>query len=119
MENVLNFIKDNWSFISTAILGTLSLILMIIKRKPKKYDEFVSCVSRVISSMPGFINAAEEFKEPDENGQDKKAAVIGWCFQKMENLIKRELTDDEELYCYKTFSYYVEAILSTPQKKGD
>lgn len=114
---IVQFLLDNWQYFSTALLTILSIVLMIIKRKPKKYDEFVSCVSQTISAMPGFIITAEELKTPDENGQDKKNLVIGWCFQKMENLIKRELTRDEELYCFKTFSNYVEQILSTPQKK--
>ena len=113
VNEFLKILVENWQYFSTGILAVLSFILMLIKRKPKKYDEFVSCVSQTLSAVPGFINAAEEF---EEDPQDRKSSVIGWCFQKMENLIKRELTKDEELYCYKTFSWFIENVLSTPQK---
>lgn len=113
MDKFWIFLVNNWQYISTALLALLSFILMIIKRKPKKYDEFVSCISATLSSIPGFVNAAEEFEEDPQN---RKSSVISWCFQKLEKLIKRDLTLDEEHYAFKTFSWFIEEVLTTPQK---
>lgn len=68
--------------------------------------------------MPFFIAEAEVMKTPDETGMDKKNLCISWSIQKLENMLKRELTRDEELYAFKAFSSMIEKVLTCPTKKG-
>lgn len=114
--NIVDFLRDNWSFISTGVLAVLSIIIMIIKRRPKKFEELNQVISDVIAKIPGFIIDAET--TGDYNGQDKKSFVVSWCFQFIEKALGRDLSGSEELYCYKAISYFIELVLESPTKKG-
>lgn len=113
---IVQFLRDNWSFISTGVLAVLSIIIMIIKRRPKKFEELNQIVTEAIAKIPGFIIDAEY--TPDLNGQDKKNLVVSWCFDFIEKALGRELSHSDELYCYKAISYFIELVLTSPTRKG-
>lgn len=115
-EDVVSFLRDNWSFISTGILTVLSIVILIVKKRPKKWDELNQIITQCIAKVPGFVCEAEEMN--GYTGLDKKNFVVSWCFQFIENTLKRDLTLSEEQYAYKAISYFIEAVLTAPTKEG-
>lgn len=113
---VLDFIVNNWQYISIALVVLLDIIILIVKNRPKRFDEINDIISQCIAKIPAFIQDAESLGDYD--GADKKSLVVGWLFQFIENTLKRAPSASEEQYIYKALSYYIEAILDCPTKKG-
>lgn len=114
---IVDFLVKYWQYISIAVLVVLDIVTMIIKKRPKKFDEINQLITEAIAKIPGFVIQAEETGK-DIDGADKKQLVLGWCFTFIENVLKRDLTGSEELYCYKALSYFIESVLTAPTKKG-
>lgn len=98
---IVDFIRDNWQFISSAILALLTIIAMIIKKKPvnKYVDDFYG-------ELVSLIQAAES-TYGNGFGADKKKFVLSTFMARH---------PDYDVYCV---SDAIEDILKSPQKKGD
>lgn len=113
---IVNFLREYWSFIATAILLLLQVVLIIIKRRPKRFDEFVQVIQEAIAKLPMFICEAEE--TGDYSGIEKKELVLAWCLQYCEKRLGHDLNDFQFDYFYKSIATYIEKILACPTKKG-
>lgn len=111
------FLVNNWQYISIGILCLLDVLIIILKRRPKKWDELNNIISQAIAKLPGFIQSAETMGS-DYTGMDKKNFVVSWIFEFIQNALKRDLSLSEEQYCYKAISWAIENILDCPTKKG-
>lgn len=101
MESLKNFIVENWQFISSALLALLTIIAMIIKKKPinKYVDEFYG-------ELVSLIQAAE-ISFGSGSGKDKKKFVLGTFMARHPDYDVYQVSDA------------IEDILTTPLKKGD
>lgn len=115
-EKFLEVLGVYWPYISTGVSTILLIIAMVIKKRPKKWDELNQIITQCIAKIPNFICEAEDMK--GYSGDDKKSFVVSWCFQFLENALKRDLTLSEEQYAYKAISYFIEAVLTAPTKEG-
>lgn len=113
---IVNFLRDNWQYISFCLVIIFELLIIIIKKRPKKWDELNMVIQQAIAKIPGFIADAEQAQ--DLSGNDKKTLVIGWLLTFIENVLKRNLTNSEEIYTYKALSFFIEEVLTCPTKKG-
>lgn len=114
MDTLVNFLRENWQFISSAILALLTIIAMLIKRKPKTIDDFIIGILEVINDLPEFINEVEEVG----NGLSKKIKVQQFALNDLKSRLKRTLTKTELSQALCHIDDALESILSTPQKKS-
>lgn len=117
---IVNFLRDNWQFISTAILILFYFFIALISKKKKVIVED-GLLSRIYTSAINLINIAEsKFKK----GDDKLNYVVNTLVELFPNY--SELIGDEvakkvpwgNVTAKEAFTALVEEILSTPQKKG-
>lgn len=114
MENFVNFLIEYKEILVSALGVLLTLIFVIIKRRPKSIDEFLSVLYEVAAILPDLINKVES----PGLGEEKKIAVMSTARKLVQKKIGRPLSNDEISHCEVFIGSMIESILSTPQKKG-
>lgn len=109
----MDFIKENYQMIIALIGALVSVICVVIRKKPCS-NLFDSIMSAVIINLPKMINAVE----CEGEGRVKKTAVLDASIDCFEHMIHRKLDTDELAVVSETLDKSIEAILSTPQKKS-
>lgn len=105
---MIDFLKDNWRLILEGTLVVISFVFCVFRKKPVKIVDFVK--EFILEVLPKLIRVAEE---EFEVGSDKKKFVLDTLARyAKENGF--ELTDSLRKFA----SDQIEAILSTPKKKG-
>lgn len=104
MEKVVNFIVENWQFISIAIVVLLEITLFIIKKRPKT----VLQDDGVYQDLVSLIEEAEKIVWA--SGEQKKNYVLDKFAD------AHSYASDPAVR--KTLGFFIEDILSTPTKKG-
>ena len=110
MNELKNFIVENWRLLVDIVIFITSFIFLLSKKKPVKVvDSLEEAINKV---LPGLINLAEI--QEGLNGKGKKALVLKEC-----ESILLELGFLPEMVSNKLpyISSQVEILLSTPQKK--
>lgn len=106
---MIDFLKLYWKEIIEIILVIASVVLCVVRKRPVKViDTLREVVTRCV---PGAIAAAE--KQKNLKGDGKKLFALSVVRQLIMDL-GYEVTDDLMQFA----SEYIEAVLSTPQKKG-
>ena len=103
------WIVQNWKLVIEIILVITSLVLCCVRKKPVKVVDTLREV--VIRLLPAAINKAEETSLKG----DAKAKFALACVEATLKELGYEMTDELNDYA----RLYLEAILSTPQKKGE
>lgn len=114
MIEFISFIKEYKEVILSSVCLILTLICILVKRKPKTIDEFYLLMDEVIVKLPSFINSVEV----SGNGLDKKRKVLSSALSLLTKKLGRDLSIAESEYFVSKISNSIEMILSTPQKKG-
>ena len=110
--NVLNFIKENWKLILEIVVLLVSVVMFIIRKKPVKVVDTLK--QTICAFLPGIITVAES---SGLKGEDKLKYAIDLLYKVfVKDYLTREEFDNKYLSFVKS---QIEAILSTPQKKGD
>lgn len=107
MQEIGNFLVDNWRLILEVILLIASVCIAIFRRRPltKIFD------SSAYSNLITLVQEAEE-KFGAGNGYEKLQFVLN-KYLKIKNL------EDLDDWDKNSLIVMIERILSTPQKKGD
>lgn len=113
MNEVIQFIKDYWTYISVVILVLFDLIVLLVKRRPKTLDDFKVIVSESLCRLPDMIN----YVEVPGQGAEKKAKVKTLLIGLVEKRLGRVLTKKENSLVEELSDSQIEAILTTPTKK--
>lgn len=113
MENILNILKEWSPYILSGLIVVLDVLILLLKRRPKTIDDFMSCLDKVVSALPGLISKVER----PGDGENKKALVVAYAFSLFKKSLGRDLSDGEYNLAKKAISEQIESILSTPQKK--
>lgn len=106
MKDFVKFLVDNWQFISTAIITLLSVILLIVKKRPlteildnSAYKDLIILIKDAESRF-----GAKEGK--------KKLDYVLTAFCNIKGINKDSFTAS-------SVKSLIENVLETPQKKGD
>lgn len=103
MEKVINFIKENWQYLSFAVNAIAVLILCIIKKHPKVYGWYLDMID--------LVNQAENTFVGPGRGDEKLDYVVNRF------IAKHDLTKDK--FNITMVKNMAEKVLSTPSKKGE
>lgn len=112
MQEIVQFIVDNWQLSLAALLSFISFILALIRKRPAAWNltDYVRLV--ICQFLPTYIVDAENMHV---TGERKKEHVLSQCMKALKSFVK--CTDKELESSYLTFSNALEEILNTPQKK--
>lgn len=112
---MLDFIRQYWKIIALSILLILDILILVIKKRPIK---IVDAVSSFISDLlPELILDAERAYPNEKTGDNKLKYVLELVYSML--VAKYGLTYEEARSYTNFIKLRVEAILSTPQKKGE
>lgn len=113
MEVVIEFVKNNWFLLLSALFSLVSLIVIILKKNKYKDNTLLS----VIAKLPGWIVEAERLYINNSNASVSKYSYV--LNKAIRELIA--LTGLSESEVCKLYADYIdkciEAILAAPQKK--
>ena len=110
---MIDFIEKYGLYILALCSILLEFILILIKRKPKTFDDFVSILSECALSLPSMISLVEV----PGKGYEKKLNVIDSFKKLVSKKLGRDLSTKEERIFNDFVSSQIELILTTPQKK--
>lgn len=107
--------KEYGVYMFLGLIFVIELLILIIKRKPKTLDEFLTILHEVAANrLPVLINQVEK----PGLGSEKKEFVRVGAYRLVKKHLGRDLSPKE----IEVFNSYIcdaiEMILSTPQKKG-
>ena len=108
MQEVYKFIASHYQILGSAIVFVISLVFLIVKKKPvhSVYESILlSCISAVL-----YVE-----RLPDLKGSDKLNAAIVYVYDEL----KRTYPELDITKYKNTIVSCIELILETPQKKGD
>ena len=110
MNQVLNFLLENWQLLAMVLVLILEIVVFFLKKKPQvNLDDHIK--SLIDEFLPGFILLAEQ---TGSSGPEKLAFVVSSLLGK----VKRTISSKDEEFWKDYIISKVEAVLSTPQKKG-
>lgn len=114
METFLKFLKEYGVYLAAGFEILLTIILMIIKKRPKTIDDFLEAVHAALLKIPAFASSLEE----PGNGESKKKNVLELVRLRVSKILDRSLTDTEKAYIDEKAAVQLEAVLAAPQKKA-
>lgn len=101
MNQLVDFLSNNWKWLSALLVGLIELVFIIFKKPYKVYGYYLDFVN--------WVNEAEK-EFGDGHGEDK----LEYVYQKY----IRKYSDTNYTFARTTVKNAVEKILETPQKKG-
>lgn len=108
------FIKTYWKLIVALILVVLDIVLIVIKKRPfKVVDAVTATISDILPKL--ILDAEAEY--PQGHGDLKLELVVQLCKNFLISSLGLTASEVERYEAY--IKLRVEAILSTPKKKGD
>lgn len=113
MNTFIEFIKEYWFQLLTALAFVVEIIFIFIKRKPKSIDDFKLCLNEALSCVPDLVI---DFERPGE-GEVKRLQVINCCISGIIHKLGRKLTEQERSLVFNSISEKIETVLCTPTKK--
>ena len=111
---MIEFVKSYWKLIVALILVALDVVILLFKKRPLKV---VDAVTSVISEVLPVLIGQAECEYPQGHGDLKLKLVVDLCKNYLQSSLG--LTAEEVAKYDELIKLRVEAILSTPQKKGD
>ena len=115
MKNFLDFLIQYKEVIVSSLCFVLTFLAIVLKRRPKTLDEFISLLNETLLVLPDFISKVER----PSHGADKKYQVKQMALSHFEKSLNRVLSDSEKEMFLKAVDIRIEEILKTPQKKVD
>lgn len=113
MQDLINFIKNNYALIIEVVVALTSILIIIFKKNLKLSD---SKYREILLEIPDLIIVAESMM-PEGHGADKLKYVLNQVLSKLEKTYGSWVYNDKQLVLMIT--QFIEKILETPVKKGD
>ena len=114
MEEIKQFILENWKSILSIALFLCSFIFALITRRKKGYSFSDILLGLVSEQLPEWIKIAEA---TGGTGEQKKVAVLNNALNYASKTLGRKLSEEETSFIIANASALIENILGTPQKK--
>lgn len=116
MDEIKQFILDNWKFVAEIILFVAVSIIAIIKGRKKGYSFADVLLGLISEKLPEWIKKSET---EGGTGEQKKVGVINAALNFASKILGRKLSEEETSFLVTKSSELIENILSTPQKKEE
>lgn len=107
MQEIFNFLRENWQVIASVITLIISVVVAIIRKKP---------VDTIFSAI--FKCSLEAVKEAENTGL-KGLEKLRYCVGLVEACLKANYPNINPISYYGYIVDVIEDILTTPQKKGE
>ena len=114
MEELKNFLLQNWQFVLTVALLIATFIIALIKGLKKGLSISDILLGYLLDQVPMWINTAEG---TGMTGEEKRVQVLNSALTYASKQLGRKLTEQEAALIVAHVSTKIEEILSTPQKK--
>lgn len=114
---MLEFLKEYKEVLVSGLAVILTIICMIIKRKPKTIDEFAKILDDVCLGVPAVVSKQEEVYGSG-HGLSKKKDSYEVLYNRFVSRLGRKLSEDEEFIVFNRINKQIEDVLEAPQKKG-
>ena len=113
MDQVLEFLKDNWQNMTILLISVITLLVGLFRKKAKITIP-LAVLDDIVVKIPEYIIAAES---SELKGSEKLQFVVNKCVDLL--VAKLGCSRSVALSYYSDFIIgYIENILSTPTKKG-
>ena len=113
MKTFLEIITEYKIEIISGLCLLISVISLIVKRKPKSIEDFLYILDEVVIQLPRAISDVER----PGDGLKKKNEVYEWAINRIASKLGRKLDNTELKMASSAILSQIESILSTPQKK--
>lgn len=113
MNEIVNFLRDYWQYISIVLVILFDILILIVKRRPRTIDDFLIALNEGLALVPVLVKQVECVG----NGAKKKNDVISAVVQFVACHLGRSLTNKESEIATIYASNQIEAVLAAPQKK--
>lgn len=117
MQDFINWIVDNWQFVSSVAISIVGFILLFLRKRFKIVD---SACEYLLSVIPAAVRYSEDkYKEIAENSMhiysiNKKE----WALSYVKERFLRQFPSSNWSEYKSYVSFLIEDVLNTPQKKG-
>lgn len=116
MEQFIEFLKENWQLLASALLFIISSIVAFIARRKKGYSFSDVLLGLISEQLPLWITMAESV---GGTGEQKKVSVLNDALNYASKTLGRKLSEEETSFIIAQASEQIEKILGTPQKKEE
>ena len=114
MEEVKQFIIENWKLLASALLFLIAFVVGLVRGKKKGYSLYDILMGMLVEQLPHWISLAEAV---GGTGEQKKVQVLNNALNYTARALGRKLTEEETSLIIAKSSEAIEKILNTPQKK--
>lgn len=114
MEEVKQFIVENWKLLASALLFLIAFVVGLVRGKKKGYSLSDILMGMLVEQLPHWISMAEAV---GGTGEQKKVQVLNNALNYTARALGRKLTEEETSLIIAKSSEAIEKILNTPQKK--
>ena len=116
MDELKQFLIQNWQLLASALLFIVSFIIGLITRRKKGYTFSDILLGLIAEQLPQWISLAEA---SGGTGEQKKVAVLNNALNYASKTLGRKLSEEETSFLISQASEQIEKILGTPQKKEE
>ena len=116
MEELKQFLIQNWQLLASALLFIVSFVIGLITRRKKGYTFSDILLGLIAEQLPMWISLAES---AGGTGEQKKVAVLNNALNYASKTLGRKLSEEETSFIIAQASEQIEKILGTPQKKEE
>lgn len=114
MDELKQFLIQNWQLLASALLFIVSFVIGIITKKKKGYTFSDILLGLIAEQLPMWISLAES---AGGTGEQKKVLVLNDALNYASKTLGRKLSEEETSFIISRASEQIEKILGTPQKK--
>lgn len=104
------FILNYWQYLVIILVDLIGLVFILLRKKQSITE--ASIKEMIADVVPGYINLAEA---SGSTGRTKLCLVVDLVLKRIQKYISKS----DEQFWISYIHDVIEAILSTPQKKGD
>ena len=116
MEELKQFLIQNWQLLASALLFIVSFVIGLVTRRKKGYTFSDILLGLIAEQLPMWISLAES---AGGTGEQKKVAVLNDALNYASKTLGRKLSEEETSFIIAQASEQIEKILGTPQKKEE
>lgn len=115
MAEFKEFLIHNWQLLASGVLFIIATVIGIIRMKKKgmTFQEILSGI--LMEQIPLWVSMAET---DGGTGEQKRVEVLNKALNYCASKLGRQLSQAESDMIISYVSEKIEAVLSTPQKKG-
>lgn len=108
MKEIINFIVDNWQFVSSVAISIVGFILLLLRKRYKIVDSVCEYLGSIIPQAVRYT---------ESHCSEKCLAKKRFCISYIKSLFDKHFPGCNWSNYESYVSYLIEDVLDTPQKK--